>query len=85
MSSLGLTRMLKLTISQGICHFFCGKNLNLTGQLFNDNGNINPWENIKIEFYLKDSHKIYWLQIINALPKTQKDITLKEKENVKNL
>ena len=30
--------------------FFSAKNLNFIGQFFNDNGNTNPWEEIKIEF-----------------------------------
>ena len=53
--------------------------------MFNDNGNIKPWKDLKIEFHLKDTHKIYWLQIIDALPKTWKDIILKDKGNAKNL
>ena len=57
--------------------FLKHKNLNFIGQLFNKNGNIKPWEDIKIEFHLKDTQKIYWLQIIIA--------TLKDKENAKNL
>ena len=65
--------------------FFSDKNLNFIGQLFNDNGKIKPWEDIKIEFHLKDTKKIYWLQIIDALPKSWKDIILKDKGNAKNL
>ena len=52
--------------------------------MFNDNGNIKPWEDIKIQFHLKDTYKIYWLQIIDALPKTIEDIILKDKRNAKN-
>ena len=61
------------------------KNLNFICQLFNDYGNIKPWKDLKIEFHLKDTHKIYWLQIIDALPKTWKDIILKDKGNAKSL
>ena len=64
---------------------FSDKNLNFIGQLFNDNGNIKPWEGIKTEFRLKDTHQIYWLQIIDALPKSWNDVILKDKENAKNL
>ena len=53
--------------------------------MFNDNGNIKPCEDIKIEFHLKDTQKIYWLQIIDALPKSWKDAILKDKGNAKNL
>ena len=62
--------------------FFSDKNLIFIGQLFNDNGNIKPWKDLKIEFHLKDAHKIYWLQIIDALII---DIILKDKGNAKNL
>ena len=65
--------------------FFSDKNLNFIGQWFNDNGNIKPWNDLKIELHLKDTHKIYWLQIIDALPKTWKDIILNDKENAKSL
>ena len=51
--------------------------------MFNDNGNIKPWKDLKIEFHLKYTRKIYWLQIIDALPKTWKDIILKDKPNAK--
>ena len=49
--------------------------------MFNDNGNKKPCEDIKIKFHLKDTHKIYWLKIIDALPKLWKDIILKHKGN----
>ena len=53
--------------------------------MFNDNGNIKPCKDLKTEFHLKDTHKIYWLQIIDALPKSWKDAILKDKGNAKNL
>ena len=53
--------------------------------MFNDNGKTKPWEHIKIESHLKDSQKIEWLQIIDALPKSWKDVILKDKGNAKNL
>ena len=39
--------------------FFTDKNLNFVGQLFNDNGNEKVWKDLKIEIYLKNTHKIY--------------------------
>ena len=53
--------------------------------MFHDNRNIEPWKGLKIEFHLRNNHKIYWLQIIDAFPKTWKDIILKDKGNAKNL
>ena len=66
-------------------YFFCDKNLNFIGQLFNDNGNVKPWRDLKTKFHLKDNHEIYWLQITDALPKTWKDIILEDKGNTINL
>ena len=63
--------------------FFNAKNLNVIGQLFNDNGNASPWKELKTEFHLMDSQKIYWL-LIDALPKSWKDTILKDKGNRKN-
>lgn len=55
---------------------------NFIGQFFNYNGNIK--ENMKIEYNLKNTHKMYWLKIIDTLPKkTQKYIILKYKQNAK--
>ena len=61
--------------------FFSDKNLNFIGQLIKDNENTKCWKDLKIEFHLKDTHKIYWLQIIDALLKTWKGIILKDKGN----
>ena len=59
-------------------HFssFSDKNVNFICQLFNDNRIVKPWRDIKIEFHLKDTHKIYWLQTIA--------IVLKDKGNASN-
>ena len=50
---------------------------------------IAAFKNLIVEFVDACSdrirHKIYWLQIIDALPKTWKDIILKDKRNAKNL
>ena len=68
-------------------HFFsfCDKNLNFFGKLFNDNRNIKLWKDIKRKFYFKGTHRIYWLQIIDALSKTWKDTIWKDKWNAKKL
>ena len=59
--------------------------MDVIGQLFNDNGNIKPRKNITIEFHLKDTHKIYWLEIIDALPKTWKDYHTVRKSQICSL
>ena len=40
---------------------------------------------LKKEFHFNDPHKICWLQIIDALPKTWEDKILKDKGNTKKL
>ena len=62
--------------------FFLTKNLT---QWFYDNGNTKPCKDLKIEYHLKDTDKTYWLEIIDALPKTWKNVILKEKGNTKYL
>ena len=62
-------------------YFFSDKNLSFIGQLFNENGNIKALEDIKIEFHLKDTQEIYWLQIIDAFPKSWKHAIFKNKGN----
>ena len=58
-------------------HFFLSdKSLNCIVQLFNDNGNMKPWEDINVEFHLKYAQK---------MSKSWKDIILQVKENSKNL
>ena len=54
--------------------------LKLTTQPFTkSNGNKRSWENIEIEFHLKDT------QLIDDLPKSWIDIILKDKGNAKYL
>ena len=59
-----------IKVDMPVHFFFSDKNLNFFGQLLNYNGNIKPSKDLKIEFHLNDTHKTYWLQIIDALPKT---------------
>ena len=47
--------------------------------MLKDNGNIKPWEDVKVEFYPKDTQKKkYWLQILDALTKSGKGTILKD-------
>ena len=51
--------------------------------MLNDNGNVKRWEDIKVEFHLRNT--LYCLKNVNALPKTWKDMILKDKRNARNL
>ena len=57
--------------------FFSDKNLNFIGQLFNDNGNVKPWEDIKIEFHLQDTRKYASYKLL-MLRQNRGNILLKE-------
>ena len=46
---------------------------------------MKPWEDINMEFHLKDTQKIYCLQIIHTFPRSWIDTTLKDKRNAKKL
>ena len=67
LSPFGLTTVLRLTVSLCIFLFFLTKVWTL---LINCLIIIEtkPWKDLKIDFHFKDIHKIYWLQIIDALP-----------------
>ena len=47
--------------------------MNFIGNFFNNNGNVKSWEDTKIDLHPKDTDKIYWLKVIDVLPKTWKD------------
>ena len=77
-------------MTESLCIFLFFSVKKIIAQLFNDNGNIKPWEDIKTAFYLKDNHKRYWLEFIDALPKMWKDMKnvskrMKNKGHVKRL
>ena len=64
--------------------FFSDKNLNFIGQLYNDNESIKPWKDFKIELHLRDTHKIYWSQIIDDLSKAWKRYYIERQGMQKN-
>ena len=59
--------------------------MSFIGESFNDNGNIKPLNDLKEEFHFKDTNKMYWLQIIDALLKTWEDIILNDEGNATDL
>lgn len=53
---------------------FSNKNINYTGQLFNERGTLKNWICLKNEFYLDEKMYFKWIQIINSIPKTWKEL-----------
>ena len=49
------------------CHF-SKKNLNHIDELFENNGKMRSWEDLRAKLGLDDNKKIYWRQTIHATP-----------------
>ena len=47
--------------------------INHVGQLFKENGMAKAWLDIKIQFNLSNKQHYFWIQLINALPKSWKE------------
>ena len=42
--------------------------LNYVGQLFDNNGEIEDWNTIKLEFNLENKFYFSWMQLIDSIP-----------------
>ena len=49
--------------------YFSQKNLNHIGDLFENNGKMKSWEDLRAKLGLDDNKKFYWRQIIHAIPR----------------
>ena len=47
--------------------------INHVGQLFNENGMTKAWLDIKTQFNLSNRQNYFWIQLINAIPKSWKE------------
>ena len=47
--------------------------INHVGQLFNENSMTKAWSGIKIQFDLSNKEHYFWIQLINAVPKSWKE------------
>ena len=47
--------------------------MNRVGQLFNENGMAKAWLDIKTQFNLSNKQHYFWIQLINAIPKSWKE------------
>ena len=53
--------------------------LDCVRNLFESSGNMKPWIKVKEDFYLSESSKFQWLQLINALGTSWKKINIGRK------
>ena len=49
------------------------KGINHVGKLFKENGMTKAWLDIKTEFNLSNKEHYFWIQLINAIPKSWKE------------
>ena len=49
------------------------RGINHVGQLFNENGMANAWLDSKTQFNLSNNQHYFWIQLINAIPKSWKE------------
>ena len=61
------------------------KRINHVGQLFDTNGAMKPWSELKGEFSLIKNSYFYWVQLNNGIPNVWKENLYKGDENVHEL
>ena len=54
--------------------YFSQKDLNHIGDLFENNGKMRSWEDMRTKLGLDDNKNFYWRQIIHAIPRAWKEI-----------
>ena len=59
--------------------------LSYVGQLFDNNGEIKDWENIKLEFNLENKVYFSWMHMIDSVPVSWKRNIMDDNSNSINL
>ena len=60
--------------SESLCNnSLANQGINHIGQLFNENGMTKAWLDIKMQFNLSNKEHYFWIQLINAIPKSWKE------------
>ena len=65
--------------------YFSQKNLNHIGDLFENNGMMRSWENLRAKLGLDDNKKFYRRQIIHEIPRPWKEMFLEYGNNTNDL
>ena len=76
-----------ICIGNSAIHFRCfsKKGINFVSHLFDPNGQLKPWDNIRFEYNLDEIFKFKWIQLIHAIPKLWKDSLAFDNGNSNNL
>ena len=64
---------------------FFSKNLNHIGDLFENNGKMRSWEDLRVKLGLDVNEKFYWRQIIHAISRAWKKMFLECVDNISDL
>ena len=75
----------KLTTIKYTIVIFLKKNLNHISDLFENNGKMRNWEDLRAKFDLDENKKIYWRQIMYTIPCARKEMFLKCGNNIINI
>ena len=66
------------------CCCCCFKNLDHIGDLFEINGKMRSWENLRAKLDLDDNRKFYCRQIIHTISRAWKETFLEPGNNINN-
>ena len=76
----------KMTINQNAIIIFLKKILIIyISDLFESNGKMRNWEDLRAKFDLDENKKIYWRQIMYTIPCARKEMFLKCGNNIINI
>ena len=79
-----LLRFFKIVFQN--CHCYSSqKNLNHIGDIFENNGKMRSWEDLRAKLGLNDNKKFYRRQIILAIPRAWKEMFLECGNNISDL
>ena len=64
---------------------FSEKGISFISGLFDSNGRLKPWNDIRLEYNLDEKYKFKWIQLIHAIPKSWKESLAFDNGNSNNL
>ena len=64
---------------------FSEKVISFISDLFDSNGHLKPWNDIRLEYNLDEKYKFKWIQLIHAIPKSWKESLAFDNGNSNNL
>ena len=64
---------------------FANKKINFVSDVFDENGELKPWQKILSDFQLTQKSYFKWFQLIHAIPRPWKLAVLNDKGNCKNI